>query len=276
MKNRKLNVGKIPYANLFPIFHYLERNGNRGKYRFVKGAPSELNKMLRQGELDISPSSSIEYLRNKSQYRILPYLSISSSGPINSIFLFSKLPIDKLDGRQIAVTSESETSTALLKIILKEFMSLECEFEVSSTKNVNDLLSIYDAALHIGDTAMSEGRKLRNGMAGSIPGLNIYDLGELWHKHTGLPFVYALWVIRKQSIDEKHDLIRDLSDELLNAKHASSQLLPAIAKDAPHNKWIQEEELVRYWKDISYDFTQKHMEGLKLFEKYALKTNALD
>jgi chorismate dehydratase len=275
VKNGKLNVGKIPYANLFPIFHYLERNGNREKYRFVKGVPSELNKMLRQGELDISPSSSIEYLRNKSHYRILPYLSISSSGPINSIFLFSKLPIEELDGTRVAVTSESETSTALLKIVLKEFMSLECTFEPSSIKNVHDLLSTYAAALHIGDTAMSEGNKYRNGMSGSIPGLNIYDLGELWYKHTGLPFVYALWVIRKQSIDEKDHLIRDLSVELLNAKQFTSQQLSSIAKDAPHNKWIQEEELVRYWQDISYDFTRTHMEGLKLFEKYALKTNVL-
>jgi len=276
LKNRKLNVGKIPYANLFPIFHYLERNGNREKFRFVKGVPSELNKMLRQGKLDISPSSSIEYLKNKSQYRILPYLSISSSGPINSIFLFSKFPIEELGGKQIAVTSESDTSTALLKVILKEFLSLDCKFKSTKTKNVNDLLSSYAAALHIGDTAMTENKKLRNGMSGSIPGLNIYDLGELWHKHTGLPFVYALWVIRKESIDKKDDLIRDLSDELLNAKQFTTKKLSTIAKDAPHNKWIKEEDLVRYWKDISYDFTRKHMEGLELFEKYALKTNVLD
>lgn len=276
MKKGKLNVGKIPYANLFPIFHYLERNGNQEKYRFIKGAPSELNRMLRKGDLDMSPSSSVEYLKNKSQYRILPYLSISSSGPINSIFLFSKFPIEKLGGKQIAVTSESDTSTALLKVILKEFLSLDCKFESTTTKNVNDLLSSYAAALHIGDTAMTEGKKLRNGMSGSIPGLNIYDLGELWHEYTGLPFVYALWLIRKESIAEKNALIRDLSDELLDAKQFSSHELSTIAKDAPHNKWIKEEELVRYWKDISYDFTRKHMEGLKLFEKYALKTNALD
>jgi chorismate dehydratase len=276
LKNGKLNVGRIPYANLFPIFHYLERNGNKEKYRFVNGAPSELNKMLRHGELDISPSSSVEYLKNKSQYRILPYLSISSSGPINSIFLFTKFPIEELGGKHIAVTSDSDTSTALLKVILKEFLSLDCTFEPTQKINVNDLLSTYAAALHIGDTAMTEGKKLRNGMSDSIPGLNIYDLGELWHTYTGLPFVYALWVIRKESIDKKDDLIRDLSDELLNAKQFSSQKLSAIAKDAPHNKWIKEEELVRYWKDISYDFTRKHMEGLELFEKYALKTNALD
>jgi len=276
LKKNKLNVGRIPYANLFPIFHYLERNGNREKFRFVKGAPSKLNKMIRHGKLDISPSSSVEYLKNKSQYRILPYLSISSSGPINSIFLFSKSPIEDLGGSNIAVTSESDTSTALLKVILKEFLALDCTFEPTGIKNVNELLSTYSAALHIGDTAMTEGRKLRNGMSGSIPGLNIYDLGELWHKHTGLPFVYALWLIRKESMNDKDDLIRDLSDELLNAKQYSSEQLSSIAKDAPHNKWIQEEELVRYWKDISYDFTSKHMEGLKLFEKYAIKTNALD
>ncbi len=101
--------------------------------------------------------------------------------------------------------------------------------------------------------------------------LYIYDLGELWTKYTGLPFVFALWIVRKKSLSQKKELIKKLSSDLINAKKYASKKLSLIAKEAPQKKWSSEEELVHYWKSISYDFTDKHMEGLKLFEKYAFK-----
>jgi chorismate dehydratase len=99
----------------------------------------------------------------------------------------------------------------------------------------------------------------------------IYDLGELWDRQTGLPFVYALWVIRKKSLSEKDELIKRLSSDLVKAKKYASENRRLIARDAPQRKWIGEEELVNYWKTISYDFTEKHVEGLNLFEKYVKK-----
>ncbi|MBI4849794.1 MAG: hypothetical protein HY808_14685 [Nitrospirae bacterium] len=101
--------------------------------------------------------------------------------------------------------------------------------------------------------------------------LYIYDLGELWFKYTGLPFVFALWVVRKDAVEEKKELIKKLSNELRNAKKYAGGKFPLIAKDAPQKKWLTEKELIDYWKIISYDFTEKHLEGLRLFEKYALK-----
>ncbi|MEK6527707.1 MAG: MqnA/MqnD/SBP family protein, partial [Nitrospirota bacterium] len=102
MKNKKLLIGKIPYANLFPVFYYLENKCSHSNYKFVSGVPSGLNKLLRNGKIDISPSSSIEFLKYKDKYSIIPWLSVSSSGPIGSIFLFSTLPIESLNKKNIA------------------------------------------------------------------------------------------------------------------------------------------------------------------------------
>lgn len=267
LRDNKLKIGRIPYANLFPIFHYLEKECNRSAYKFIKGVPSKLNKMLRDGKLEISPSSSIEYLRNKNKYLILPWFSISSFGPIKSILLFSKRPIHELGGKTIAVSSESETSTALLRIVLKEFLSLKCKFRSIDQRSVVNILSSFPAVLHIGDTAMIESKKVVK----SYPSLYIYDLGELWFKHTGLPFVFALWIVRKNAVAEKNELIKKLSTDLINAKKYVNKKFPLIAKEAPQKKWLSEKELVAYWRIISYDFTEKHLEGLSLFEKYALK-----
>jgi len=270
LKTGKLKIGRIPYANLFPIFHYLDTHCNNSEYTFIKGVPSKLNKMLRAGELDISPSSSIEFLKNKNRYRILPWHSISSTGQIKSILLFSSVPLDELGGKTIAVSSESDTSVAMLKIILKEFCSLECKFRKTDLRSVKNILSSYSAVLHIGDTAMIEAQKL-SALSPQPSALFTYDLGELWYKYTGLPFVFALWVVRKKALDEKTELIKKLSSDLINAKKYADQNLSLIAKEAPQRKWISENDLVHYWNIISYNFTDKHLEGLRLFEKYALK-----
>lgn len=273
-KDTRLIIGRIPYANLYPIFYYLEHRCNSTSYEFINGAPSEVNRMLRKGELDVSPSSSIEFLRNKGRYYILPWFSISSTGCIKSILLFSKLPIQELGGCTIALSSESETSTVLLKIILKEFHSLKCKFRSVTPAGTRNILSSFPAVLHIGDTAMKEAKRIEQSAAvrkSAPPPLYIYDLGELWHEHTGLPFVFALWVANKKALKEKGDLVKLLTSDLFRAKRYAGRKFPVIAQDAPQKKWLSEKELVDYWKIISYDLSERHLEGLRLFEKYSRK-----
>lgn len=240
--------------------------------------------MLRDGKLDVSPSSSIEYLRHKDKYSIIPWFSVSSDGPVGSIFLFSKLPIEALDKKTIAVSSHSETSVALLKIVLKDFLSLHCKFRKVKGGSSKKNLKSFSAYLLIGDEAMREAKTIRLQkiknlssefcVLGSESVTYIYDLGELWFKHTGLPFVFALWIVRKKSLSQKRELIKELFLDLIAAKRYASKKFSLIARHAPQRKWLSAKELINYWKGISYDFTDKHMEGLRLFEEYALKNKS--
>lgn len=270
LKATKLLIGEIPYANLFPIYYYLQNECNCSEYKFISGVPSSLNKMLREGKIDVSPSSSIEYLRHKNKYSIIPWLSISSSGPIRSIFLFSTLPIEALNKKTIAVSSHSETSVALLKIILKDFLSLNCRFRSVDKGNLKTILKTFPACLLIGDEAIMGAKRLKTQSNKRSP-LHVYDLGKLWHKHTGLPFVFALWITRKKSLSQKKDLFNKLFADLIKAKKYVQKRPSLIARFAPQRKWLSINELTTYWKGISYDFTEKHMEGLRLFEKYLKK-----
>jgi len=237
--------------------------------------------MLREGKLDISPSSSVEYLRYKKHYRVLPGLSISSSGPVRSILLFSKFPLNELGGKTIALSSESDTSVVLLKIIFREFLSIKCGFKTLIGRSIKKALSSNAAVLLIGDAAMREAKKTENSGTNSSlitrhPSLYIYDLGELWFRHTGLPFVFALWIVKKKVLVHKKELIKKISLDLIDAKKYAVKKLPLIARQAPQKKWFGEKDLVNYWKHISYDFTEKHMQGLRLFEKLAIKNNILE
>jgi chorismate dehydratase len=270
VKSKKLLIGKIPFANVFPFYHFLERKCDCSRYTFIEGVPSLLNKMIRDGKIDISPSSSIEYLRYKDNYALLPFFTISSVGPVSSILLFSKIPLEELDKKTIAVSSHSETSAMLLKIIMRNFLSLNPRYRTIKNGSLKKVLTSYPAYLLIGDEAMKEAKNLST--ANRQPStVYIYDLGELWFHYTGLPFVFALWIVRRKSLSKKKKLIEDFTRDLLHAKAYAVQKRTTIARHAPQKKWMKQRELVNYWGRISFDFTEKHLAGLELFEKYALK-----
>jgi chorismate dehydratase len=268
----KLKIGKIPYANLFPIFYVLEKECDCAVYEFVEGVPSELNKMLRKGEIDVSPSSSIEYLKNPSLYQIIEGHSISSRGPIGSIFLFSKKNIHGLNNSTVHVSSQSETSVALLDIILKKFYGIQCRMHISA--NPED--SEGEAFLLIGDDAL----KCRNALSSNSSLIThhsslIYDLGEIWYEKTGLPFVFALWIARKKlfegqgsGVKGRRELLNKFIKDLDTAKEIALKKLVEIAQHSPMKEFMSEDDIVSYWERIDYGLTPEHKRGLDLFNRY--------
>lgn len=261
---QKLKVGRINYANLFPIYYILEKEFDCSQYEFIEGVPSQLNRMLRQGEIDLSPSSSVEYLRNKNLYNIIDRVSISSIGPVGSVFLFSRRPIESLDNELIKLTSQSDTSVALLDIILKRFHNLNCRFTVSSEPESHNA----DAFLMIGDDALRYNAQIKSGR---VEGMTAYDLGELWHKKTGLPFVFALWIVRKElydAADSRNRIFNKYIADLNAAKDIALGNLHRIAQYSPLKQFMSEQDIIEYWNNLNYDLTDEHKKGLALFEEY--------
>src|SRR5690606_25781940 len=74
----ELRLGDITYSNCFPVHARLIHRPGRDDPRLVRGIPSLLNRMLHDGEIDVAPSSSIEYARNAERYLVLPDLVIGS------------------------------------------------------------------------------------------------------------------------------------------------------------------------------------------------------
>lgn len=255
-----LRIGRIRYANLFPIFYMLERSADCSAYEFVEGVPSVVNRLLREGDIDISPSSSIEYLRNEERYTVLDGHSISSAGPVGSILLFSRRPIETLNGLIVLASSQSETSVALLEIVLNKFYDLDCPLK-STSEPLEKAIETHTAYLLIGDDALREALKW--------PKLYIYDLGDIWHKNTGLPFVFALWIARNDWSMEEPALFERFRKDLDVAKVGALKNLRTIAGESPLLSMLSEDEIVSYWKGISYDLDEEHKKGLKLFRKYA-------
>lgn len=262
-----LRVGQINYANCTPLFTVLRRNFDCSAYRFIYGVPSRLNLLLATGRIDVSPSSSIEYGRSAEKYFLLPELSINADGPVKSVLLFSLLPIEMLDGKSVCLTSESETSIALLKIILKKYYGFTNRFFTIRVAEPSDAFRTCPAVLVIGDTALR--------WASSNPSLHRYDLGDVWRSLTGLPFVFALWILRKEAAKTRFDAAVMISKQLREAKEIAYSSLEGIAKECSERTWMDLDELVFYWRTISYDLSSRHMDGIKAFFRDALEVGIL-
>ena len=113
---RRLRVGRISALNMYPIYHGLERAADPA-LAFTDGVPTDLNRALLDGRLDVSAMSSIAYARNAdAPARWCRWPPSPPSGAVDSIQLFSRVPFDEV--RTVAVTPHSATSVALLRILL--------------------------------------------------------------------------------------------------------------------------------------------------------------
>lgn len=258
MSEQPLRIGRIPYLNLFPIFTMLQRLAAPDRYVYIEGVPSSVNEMLRHDELDVSPSSSIEYLRSPHRYEPIRGHSISSFGPIRSIFLFSRLPLEDLGSSTVLTTAQSETSVALLEVVFRKFYGIRPRLQPSSGVFEDEIRS-QTAYLLIGDDAFRREH---------VSGYRIYDLGELWHRFTATPFVFALWLARTECIRQRPLQVERLAEDLDRAKEAALGSLDELADATPLSGVIPRESLVSYWKGISYDFGESHRRGLSLFDQY--------
>jgi chorismate dehydratase len=262
-----LRVGHITYANCAPFFHHLAACGFQG--RIVPGVPAQLNTLLAAGEIDLSPSSSFEYARNWRNYLLLPGHSISAAGPVRSVLLFSPLPLERLAAAPIELTGESATSVNLLKVLLAEFLGQVGATCRVAARPVEELIEAGASVLVIGD------RALRSALA-PPPGTHVYDLAELWWRFTGLPFVFALWIVRREAAACKSEQLRQFQEQLASSRARAFADLAAVAAATPERQWLAEQALVDYWRCMDYDLSTRHLAGLHHFLTLARRHRLLD
>ena len=242
-----LKIGKINYLNVYPLYK------NLNDFELIEGEPSYLNILLRKGKIDLSPSSSFEYFENQDNYSIIRDLSISSKDKVLSVVFVTTKPIEKMDNDEICLSPASSTSNSLIKIILYEFFNKKGVTFKSSKKN---MFTLDKNQVLIGDPALAIYLK---------PPKNhfVYDMARLWYNYTKLPFVFALWLVNKNIIDEKKDYLKVFIDTIKKNKDQCS--LPEIYKN------FTKEEIKKYFSYIDYDLNKKHVKSLELYAKLCYK-----
>jgi chorismate dehydratase len=179
---KSIRLGAVDYLNARPLVYGLELHSHEFALQF--DPPSRCAALLHEGSIDVGMIPSIEFLRGP-EYRIVPGMAIASHGPVASVALFSKEPIDQI--RSVALDTSSRTSAALLRILCVERFGLEPAF-YPMAPDAGTMLRGHDAALIIGDPALF--------LDHEAAGLHKVDLGQEWTSMTGLPFVWAFWAGR--------------------------------------------------------------------------------
>jgi len=253
-----LKVGKIEYINTIPVYYGFIKGTVKCNCTFIEDVPSELNRKLREGELDISVVSSFECLKNSNLYIIFPDVSISSIGKVMSVLFFSQLPIHQLHRKDVWLTKSSMTSKALIEFLLREKYGIEPNYKYYSLKEGN-LPKNATAVLSIGDEAFKI-MKRKNFKF-------IYDLGEEWFNMYQLPFVFALWAVRRNAFEERQKEVKEFHEKLIESKKIGISMLDEICKTFSKRASITESECMKYYRYLNYDLKEEHIESLKVFSE---------
>ncbi|CAM3394490.1 menaquinone biosynthetic enzyme MqnA/MqnD family protein [Marinicrinis lubricantis] len=262
-----IRIGQIRYTNVWPIFYHFPFEFFDEEIEFVEQVPSDLNRALAEGNIDLSVISSFAYAQHADNYVLLPNVSVSAHSQVKSIFLFHKKPLEELDGCRIALTNTSATSVHLLKIILERFVGVSPDYFYEQP-DLDTMLQEADAALLIGDDAI----KASWGETDML----VTDLGELWHHYTGTSMTFAVWAVRKQMVQEQPERIERIFHAFQMSKELSTRFPDEVADKAFHRIGGTKDFWLDYFGNLCYDFGPEEQKGLLKYYQYAYELGFLD
>jgi chorismate dehydratase len=263
----KIPLGCVSYLNARPLIF-----GAEAIARFT--VPSVLADELHRGRLDAALIPIAEHLAHRG-YRLVPNIAIACRGPAQSVYLAHTGPFRSI--RTVSLDPSSRTSNLLCRVILSEFYSLAPRYVVGSRRPIQAMIgrswlqnlwlrspdrgrtrgTADRAHVFIGDPALRLRGELRR------HGFHLLDLGQAWRKHTGLPFVFAVWALRKGvSAAPWTRFLTQLKNQGLRNIHrivATQDVLPAAAARTYLSKIMR------------YDLGSSEIRGIREFQRLATK-----
>ncbi len=252
----QIRLGKISYVNTLPFYYRLENTIDHA-CSVSEGVPTEINSLLQNGQIDLAPISSLAYAQHFEAFYLLPSLCIGSLAHSGSVLLLSKEKIENLNGKRIAVSNESLSSRALLKILLGKRFGFVNPFS-EANGSPDEMLAGAAACLAIGDKALFyKPEKF----------IYKYDLSELWHEWTSLPFCFSVWAVRRKFFIENEEDVRAFWQRMIENTKRNLADVPALVREALKLDVSSDmfAQTVSYLSHLSYDFDERTQKGLLHF-----------
>ncbi|HOO73231.1 MAG TPA: menaquinone biosynthesis protein [Spirochaetota bacterium] len=248
-----MNLGYINYLNCFPFYYHMFEKDPLPGVRVVPAIPGDLNLMMADGSLDMSPMSAGAYPDMQEKLVVLPDFCLSSIGYVRSVVLQSRVPIEELDGKRVGLTSASKTSVVLLKILLEKYYGLRPAY---STVPPRPSFENIDAALIIGNDAMLEPDE---------PIEYIYDLGDLWMRKTGHPVVFAIFAVRIKALpgssEQVRRIIRSYNHSVAYLRDYEDEVVARAAERYPEMRI----DIAQYYRLLKFHFTPQLKKALQFY-----------
>jgi chorismate dehydratase len=251
--DRLTRIAASSYLNTAPlIWSFINGPRHDDVELFTHQAPARCAEMLSGGEADAALVPVIEYQRIPD-IAIVPDVCVGSRTAVRSVVIASKLNnLKKV--KRVALDDSSRTSVALVKIIFREFLGFEPEWQVSPP-DLRSMLEQHDAALIIGDPAMKIPRER----------FRVFDLATLWYDYTGFGFVFAMWMMRADHVEATRpvDFAAARDEGLAHLDEiAASQEDPILSPD----------EIKDYLtRNIAFQMDKNMLKGMELYFDLARK-----
>jgi aminodeoxyfutalosine synthase len=246
-------IGKIPYLNSAPFYETFEKN----EFKVLPVTPRHMGVLAEKNQMDAGLFSLTDYLRLKDRLELMNFC-IATRDQVKSVMLFSNHGWLDLDGKTIGVTDDTATSVTLLKILL------ERKYEVHATlrrmhSGVNDY-SEFDAVLLIGDEAL-RGNKF--GLGGFEL---VFDLAREWYEWKKLPFVFAVWAMRK---DLSSELREALKNAIENSLQRSEEHFALVGRVHACHIGLTDKETEEYMAGFNYRLGDRERVAIETFQRLA-------
>lgn len=247
------------YLNTAPLIWSFQHGSQKDAVELMTdAAPSRCADMLARGEVEAALVPIIEYQRMPN-VSVVPDVCVGSHSAVRSVVLLSKHE-DLKNVRRVALDESSRTSQALVKIIFREFLGSEPEWQTCSP-DVHSMMTNNDAALLIGDPAM----KLTE------TELHIFDLASLWRRYTGTGFVFAMWMVRTSAIDPMTDV------DFAGARDEGLEQVDRIVSEYEKALPLPRTEIRKYLTEsITFCLDESLENGMRLYFELARKHGLTD
>lgn len=264
-------ISASSYSNTAPLVWSFLYGKNRGNVEVIMDtAPARSAKLLAQDRVDAALVPVIAY-QMLDDVRLIADVCVGARTRVRSVCLVTN-GMDLADVRSVSLDVSSRTSVALTKIIFREFLGFDPEWK-DAEPEIESMLVDSDAAMLIGDPALSI---VECGMLNADSktddqrtktGVFKFDLAELWHQHTGLGFVFAMWMTRREGVAIDFAAARDEGlahiDEIVANYRSDIHLGPG--------------EMLDYLSsNISYSIDPAMEQGMDLYFKLAAKHKLID
>ena len=259
-------VGHIQFLNCLPLYWGLVHTGSLLDLELTRDTPEKLSDQLVNGDLDIGPITLVEFLKNADELVALPDIAVGCDGAVMSCEIVSRVPLDQLDGAKVALGSTSRTSVRLARLLLAERFGVQPEY-FTCEPDMERMLREADAAVVIGDVGLRA--FLRNL---PDPGLEVHDLGQLWKEWTGLPFVMAVWAVRRDYLARCPETVADVHRAFLASRDLALDEVAKVAEHAARWEVFEPPVLERYFTTLDFRLGRQQLQGVAEFVRRTADT----
>jgi chorismate dehydratase len=253
-------VGHIAFLNCVPLYWGLMQGGGLDPLTLHQDTPDRLNDALIAGELDIAPISVVPYLQHADELELLD-VAVGSDGPVLSVVIVSRRPLEGLDGATVALGATSRTGVALARMLLEERYGVRPAYRTMAP-DLDAMLAVADAAVLIGDVALRA-----TADSPRRDDVTVFDLAAEWREWTGLPMVFAVWAARREYADRHPEEVRRVREAFTASRAAVAADIERVATEVAAGSNFSARELREYFSVLDFSLGERQRAGMAEFAR---------